>query len=84
VVPQLIESWCRVRSSVVKPRILAWGRNRAIERTVNPLRDRQMIALAPISVAARCAADVMALVIESSTTSVGSRWRAASTWDQPG
>ena len=37
--PQLMESWCTVRSLVEKPRILARGRKRAIDRTVNPLRE---------------------------------------------
>ncbi len=45
VAPQLIVSWRTVRSLVLKPRICACGRKRAIERTVKPLRDRQMIAV---------------------------------------
>ena len=48
VAPQLIVSWRIVRSSGLKPRIGASGRNRAMARTVNPEREMQQMAFGSI------------------------------------
>ena len=68
IAPQLIVSWRTVRSSGEKPRILVFGRKRAMARTVNPVRDMQRMASASISVATRQAAMVMVSVTLASAS----------------
>ena len=60
-----------------KPMILALGRKRAMERTLKPLEEMHRIAAAPISLAARWAAEVMALVIDASWLTLGCWFNAA-------
>ncbi len=81
--PQLMVSWLTVRGSDENPRIFARGRKRATDRTVNPLCEMQRMAAAPISLAARCAAEVTALVTRESALSPDSSCSDAKSVGQP-